>query len=120
MASKTKARPRTKSKQQRDEVHEDTGLGPDEDSHEEQGENGLDDLMTKIEQILDVKLANLKIDLATKQCISSLRATIVEQAQTIEKLEARTVILESYVKQIEKNARSETSLRRQVSKRCRY
>lgn len=105
MASKTKTRPRTKSKQQRDEVHEDTGLGPDEDSHEEQGEHGPDDLVTKIEQILDVKLANLKNDLATKQCISSLRTTILEQAQTIEKLEARTVILESYIKQIEKNAK---------------
>ena len=62
MASKTKVRPRTKSKQQRDEVHEDTGLGPDEDSHEKQGENGRDGLVTKIEQILDVKLTNLKSD----------------------------------------------------------
>ena len=104
MASKTKGRPRTKSKQQRDKVHEDTGLGPDEDSHEEQGDLRPDDLVTKIEEILDVRLANSKNDLATKQCISSLRATILEQAQTIEKLEARTVILESYIKQIEKNA----------------
>ena len=74
MASKTKGRPRTKSKQQRDEVHEETGLGPDEDGHKEQGEDGPDFLVTKGEQILNVKFANLKSDLATKQCISSLRA----------------------------------------------
>ena len=86
------------SKLQRDEVHDDAGLGPDEDSHEEQSGHSKDELMSKLEQILDVKLANL----ATKQCISSLHASILEQVQMIEKLEARTMMLESYINQIKR------------------
>ena len=98
MASRAKTRPRTKSKLQRDKVHDDVGLGPDEDSHEEQGEHSQDELMSKLEQIFYVKLAYL----ATKQCISSLHASILEQVQMIEKLEVRTMMLESYINQIEK------------------
>ena len=62
-----------KSKLQRDEVHDD--VGPDEDSHEEQGAHSQDELMSKLEQILHVKLANF----ATKECISNLHASTLEQ-----------------------------------------
>ena len=58
MASRAKTRPIMKSKLQRDEVHDDVGPCPDEDSHEEQGAHSQDELMSKLEQILDVKLAN--------------------------------------------------------------
>ena len=48
MASRAKTRPRTKSKLQRDEVHDDAGLGPDENSHEEQSGQCKDELMSKL------------------------------------------------------------------------
>ena len=108
MASQTRA----KTKRRAEQHVEDTGLtnvdDVDDESQSEdvsQSESGSDLLLIQIEKVLDAKLAVLKEDLATKECIASLRDTILEQAQTIDKLEARIVLLESYVNQIEKNKR---------------
>ncbi len=102
MASKSKTR--TKSKQTEEKQDESIGLKGDLQFDENDAYSTA--LLNKIEHVLDAKIKNLIDEVATKKCISSLRETILEQAQTIEKLKARCVILESYVKQIEKIRRT--------------
>ena len=58
--------------------------------------------------ILDEKLADLKEDLATKECIDTLRKVIEGQNEKIEILEAKIVLMENYTKRLEANeARTE-------------
>lgn len=109
MASQTRAKSRQRGKRA-EKQEEVTGLIKVDDDesqseNESQSESESESLLIQLEKILDVKLEVLKEGLATKECISSLRDTILKQAEIIDKLEARVVLLESYVKQVEKNER---------------
>ena len=49
-----------------------------------QSDSGSELLLIQIQRVLDTKLAVLKEELATKECISSLQDAILEQSQTID------------------------------------
>ena len=53
--------------------------------------------------ILDQKLAKLKEDLATKECIDALHKVAEGQNIKIEILEAKIVLMENYTKRLEVN-----------------
>ena len=78
-------------------------LGHGQDAHEQRGLSMLacSEIGKFLDEKLDKKLSTLKEDLATKTCIESLRETIIEQNTKIETLEAKVVLLESYIKCIE-------------------
>ena len=80
-------------------------LGHGQEGEEQRGLSFLafNEIGKILDEKLDKKLSTLKEDLATKTCIVSLRETIIEQNTKIETLEAKVVLLESYVKCIERN-----------------
>ena len=54
-----------------------------------------------LESILDKKLAELKKELATKDCIEKLQATIAQQERRIAMLEANAIIMKKYTERLE-------------------
>eukprot|EP00112_Aurelia_sp_Birch-Aquarium-sp1_P003051 Seg1342.8 transcript_id=Seg1342.8/GoldUCD/mRNA.D3Y31 product="hypothetical protein" protein_id=Seg1342.8/GoldUCD/D3Y31 len=63
--------------------------------------------MSCLERLLDVKLAELKSDMATKDCINDLKNIIVEQKSRIEELESRVIVMEKLIQNL--NGRSDDS-----------
>ena len=57
--------------------------------------------MSSLEEVLDRKLTEHLKDLATKDCIESLKKTVSQQDLQISTLEARIVMLEKYIERIE-------------------
>ena len=56
--------------------------------------------MSCLERLLDVKLAELKDDMATKDCINDLKNIIVEQKNRIEELESRVIVMEKLIQNL--------------------
>ena len=54
-----------------------------------------------LESILDKKLAELKQELATKDCIEKLQATIAQQERRMAMLEANAIIMQKYTERLE-------------------
>ena len=85
---------------------EEDSLGPERDEEAinmADREVSHDDLRAIISDLFDEKLADLKKDLATKDCILALHETIQDQHNKIQELEAKVVLLEKYIDRIEVN-----------------
>ena len=69
--------------------------------------------MSCLERLLDVKLAELKNDMATKDCINELKNIIVEQKNRIEELESRVIVMGKLIQNLkERNNDNEQYQRR--------
>ena len=90
MSGKAKSKSRAKSK------HEE--LGPDSDSTDGTTEETPPVTLKLIGQVVEGKIAHL----ATKECIDSLRQTVVAQNEKIQELEAKIVLMEKYIERTEK------------------
>lgn len=53
-----------------------------------------------LESLLDAKLAELKSDMATKDCINDLKNIIVEQKSRIKELESRVIVMEKLIQNL--------------------
>ena len=60
--------------------------------------------MSCLERLLDVKLAELKNDMATKDCINDLKNIIVEQKSRIEELESRVIVMEKLIQNLKERS----------------
>ena len=84
-----------------------------ESSEEEVDEQNQSFSMSSLEDVLDRKLTEHLKDLATKDCIESLKKTVSQQDLRISTLEARIVMLEKYIERIEdRNEENEQYQRR--------
>ena len=60
--------------------------------------------MTEYQDCFDAELAELKKNMATKDCIQSLRDTILKQNEEVSVLQSKVEVMERYVCQLQKKA----------------
>ena len=70
--------------------------------------------MTKYKDYCDAKFAELKKNMATKDCIQSLRDTIFKENEEINVLQSKVEVMEKYVYQLEKQAYDQEQYNRRL------